>query len=311
MNLIITHHPLLFRPLTSAATDSRRGRVLEGLFKSDTALVAMHTNLDFVRGGTSFALASALGISTPRFLATPYRVQKKIVTFVPAADVDRVAAALARAGAGTIGNYEECSFRIEGTGTFRGNTASRPTVGRRGVLEQTPEVRLEMVVPQWSVDGVVRALRAAHPYEEVAYDIVPTENRSTNHGMGVIGTLPRRKTLRSFLRLTSHVLGTPHLRYTGSPRGQIRTVAVCGGSGGDLLDAAIAQGADAFVTADVKYHAFHEAEGRIALIDAGHYETERPVVHAIASYLRSELRAAHHRIPVVVTGHVTNPIHYV
>jgi len=186
-SLIVSHHPLVFRPLRAVATDTPEGRRVAELLRQGIALYAAHTNLDFALGGTSFVLAERLGVSRATFLRTPYRVQKKIVTFVPEADVDRVAGAMARTGAGFIGNYEACSFRIAGEGTFRGNAASSPAVGRRETLERVRETRLEMVVPGPRVAGVVAALRAAHPYEEVAYDVYPIESPSREYGMGVVG----------------------------------------------------------------------------------------------------------------------------
>jgi hypothetical protein len=272
------------------------------------ALYSAHTNLDFTRDGTSFALAELLGLKQVGFLERPYRILKKIVTFVPVRDADAVATAMAAAGAGRIGKYDNCSFRSEGTGTFRGNQATRPAVGVREKLERVSEVRLEMVAPEWAVEGVVHAMRRAHPYEEVAYDIYPLENRSADFGMGVIGTLPRPLRLAVYLARIKRVLGSGALRWSGDPRRVVRRVAACGGSGGDLLSAAIGAGAEVFVTADVKYHAFHDARGRIALVDAGHYETEQPVVGVLVRRLQKEVRLRDVRIPIFAASRSTNPI---
>ncbi len=310
-NLLVTHHPLLFRPLRSVTPASSAARCLETLIRRRIALYSAHTNLDFARNGTSFALAAALGLNDVAFLERSYRVDRKIVTFVPAESVDRVASAMAGAGAGVIGNYDLCSFRVTGTGTFRGNDASSPAVGRKGRVEQTQEVRLEMIAPQWAVKGVLQAMRKAHPYEEVAFDVLPLENLSNDFGMGVIGVLPRAMFLTGFLSLVKRTLGTGALRWCGRPGATVRRIALCGGSGGDLLDAAIHAGADVFLSADLKYHAFQEARGRIALIDAGHYETEAPVVRAIVSYLRTELRRRKDRISVRPARHTENVVRYV
>ena len=308
-NLIVTHHPLLFRPLRSVTPSSPEGRCLRSLVKHDIAMIAAHTNLDFTRGGTSFALADVLGLTNVAFLHQPYRITKKIVTFVPEADADRVADAMAEAGAGTIGNYEHCSFRIEGTGTFRGNALSSPRAGSRGVLERVREVRLEMVVPSWNVDAVVKALRASHPYEEVAYEVYPTENRSEDHGMGVIGELPRPVRLAVFLGRARRQLRAGGLRFAGDPRQVIRRVAVCGGSGAELIPEAERRGADVILTADVKYHAFHLATQRLAVVDAGHFETELPVVGVLVRRLRDALRArdARTRVSAAVEK---SPVHF-
>jgi putative NIF3 family GTP cyclohydrolase 1 type 2 len=274
-------------------------------------LVSAHTNLDFAAGGTSHALAERLGLREMRFLRTSYQLQKKLVTFVPAAAVETVARAMATAGAGVLGNYEECSFRVNGTGTFRGGEHTQPVVGRPGRLERVPEIRLEMVVPGPAVDRVVSALKATHPYEEVAYDIYPTENRSNEYGMGVIGTLQPPASLRSFLGSVRKTLGIPHLRFCRGRSTMVRRVAVCGGNGGDLLDDAVRQDADAFVTADVSYHRFHEASGRIVLIDAGHCETESPVVTSLAERLRTAFHDRGERVRVTAATVSTNPIQHV
>ncbi len=310
-NLLVTHHPLLLRPVRAVTPASAAGRCLEILVRRHIALFAAHTNLDFARNGTSFALASALGLQEVAFLERSHRVDRKIVTFVPAEYADRVATAMAGAGAGVIGSYDHCSFRVAGTGTFRGNEASSPAIGRKGKFEQVQEVRLEMIAPQWAVDGVLQAMRRAHPYEEVAFDVLPLENLSNNFGMGVVGLLPRATQLSRFLIRVKQTLASGALRWCGSPRAIVRRIAVCGGSGGELLESAIRSGADVFLSADLKYHAFQEAAGRIALVDAGHYETEAPVVDAIVTYLRKELRRRAGRTPVHAARRAENFVRYV
>lgn len=310
-NMIVTHHPLLFRPQRSITTSSTEGRNLTMLLRRGIALYSAHTNLDFTRQGTSFALAEVLGLEDVGFLERPYRILRKIVTFVPQDHVEAVAAAMAEAGAGRIGNYDQCSFRIEGIGAFRGNTNANPAIGMRGRLERTPEVRLEMIAPEWAVERVLRAMRRAHPYEEVAHDVYALENASNDFGMGVTGTLPRPVQLGTFLARIKRRLGTGRLRWVGDPRAIVERVAACGGSGGDLLESAIKSGSDLFVTADLKYHAFHEARGRIALVDAGHHETELPVVSVLVKKLKQELSRRGSRIAVHAAVCSTNPVCYV
>lgn len=307
-NLIVSHHPLLFRPLRTVTPSNPVARCVTALASRGIALFAAHTNLDFTRGGTSFALAGALGIAGGDFLRKPYRLQSKVVTFVPAGDADAVAQAMSDAGAGIIGTYDHCSFRTEGTGTFRGGEGSRPAVGSSGRLERVREIRLEMVAPRHAVPGVVRALVQAHPYEEPAYDIVPLENIDRAYGMGVVGEIPRPVSLARFLSAVRRALGARAPRFAGDPRMKVKTIAVCGGSGGELLEDAIAAGADVYVTADVKYHAYHEADGRIALVDAGHYETEFPVVGAVAEHLRRAIAARGNRTGVRTASRPTNPV---
>jgi dinuclear metal center YbgI/SA1388 family protein len=306
--MIVTHHPFLFRPLRSIDTGSERGKIIELLLRHRISLYAAHTNLDFSAGGTSHALAEALGVTHPVFLRRSHRLQKKIVTFVPPEHVDRIAQAMAAAGAGILGDYDECSFRVEGIGTFRGNEKSSPTVGKRGRRERVRETRLEMVVAGRQLEQVIGALQKEHPYEEVAYDVFPCENVSTTHGAGVVGSLRRPVALGTFLLRAKRTLGVKALRYTGNPARRVRTIAVCGGSGAELLDDALAAHADVFLTADVKYHDYQRARGKIALVDAGHFETELPVVPVVAQRLRTELRAAGSQIPVGVARSSRNPV---
>jgi dinuclear metal center YbgI/SA1388 family protein len=281
------------------------------LLRGGIALYSAHTNLDFTRQGTSFALADALGLEDVSFLERPYRILRKIVTFVPRDHVEEVAAAMAEAGAGRIGNYDHCSFRLEGIGTFRGNTKANPAIGMRGRLERTPEMRLEMIAPEWAVEPVLHAMRRAHPYEEVAYDVYTLENASDEFGIGVTGTLHHPVQLSTFLARIKRQLKTGRLRWAGDPRAIVKRVAACGGSGGDLLESAIKSGSDVFVTADLKYHAFHDARGRIALVDAGHHETELPVVNVLVKRLKQELSRRGSRIVVHAAVCSTNPVCYV
>lgn len=307
-NLIVSHHPLLFHPLRTVTTGTSRERTLAALIRNGIALYSAHTNLDFTRGGTSFALAEALGVSVEGFLKSPFRLHDKIVTFVPPSHADRVARAMAEAGGGKIGEYENCSFRTEGRGTFRGTGNARPAVGRKGVPQEVEEVRLEMAAPHRAAGKVVRAMIGAHPYEEVAYDVYPLGNTSAEYGMGTVGTLGRSVPLRQFLASVRTALGAPALRWTGNPRSSVRKVALCGGSGSELLDDAIRAGADVFVTADVRYHTYQEAEGSIALVDAGHYETEIPVVASVVARLRREIQSRGRRIAVRAASQSTNPV---
>lgn len=309
-NLIVTHHPLLFRPPKTITPGDEVGKCIRALIANNIHLYSAHTNLDFTRGGVSFAIAEALGLQEVDFLRTPHRVQKKIVTFVPEAQVAKVRDAMAAAGAGVIGNYDHCSFGTIGAGSFRGNEASNPSVGEKGKLEQVSEVRLEMIANQWDVPRVLKAMRASHPYEEVAYDVYALENASNEFGEGIIGSLPKAMRIENFLTLVKKSLGAKAVRRTVSFGKPIRKVAACGGAGADLLDTAIACGADAFITADVRYHDFHRAAHRIVLVDAGHYETEHLVVEALVKRLKKEFVAWGKGIPVSAARQSTNPIVY-
>jgi dinuclear metal center YbgI/SA1388 family protein len=309
VDLIVTHHPLLYRPLSSVTTSDEVGRLVLTLAQHGIALYSAHTNLDCAFGGVSFALGASLGLQDMKFLSPRESSDVKIVVFVPPAHTDRVASAMMSAGGGTIGRYDACSFRSSGTGTFYAGTAANPSVGSRGTLEHIEEVRLEMVAPMALSEDVVAAIRKVHPYEEVAYDIYPVRNHSANFGMGVIGQLKRTISLRTFLLLVKRSLNTKGLRFRGDLGQNVRSIAVCGGSGSHLLETAIRAQADAFVTADVKYHTFQAAAGRIALVDAGHWETERPILEPLASRVSDAAHQAHAKIEVHISNAATNPVH--
>ncbi|MEO8168380.1 MAG: Nif3-like dinuclear metal center hexameric protein [bacterium] len=309
-NLIISHHPVLFRPPKSITPVDETGRVIRALIRGNINLYSAHTNLDFTSGGTSFALAEALGLKNVEFLHKSYQVDRKIVTFVPAQFAGKIRNAMSEAGAGVIGNYDQCSFEILGSGSFSGNDQASPTIGKKKILESVEEIRLEMIVKQWDVAKVVQALKSAHPYEEVAYDIYPLQNTNAEFGMGIIGSLPKPMPLTPFLNMVKRQLSAKMLRRTEGKKKTVARVAACGGAGGELVDTAIAREADVFITADVRYHEFHHAAEEIILIDAGHFETEHLVVKAVVNKLRSEFANAEHTIPVFASTISTNPIYY-
>lgn len=306
-DLIISHHPLLFRSPRSITADDRLGGILLQLIEHQVAVLSAHTNLDFARGGVSFALAQQLELKNIQFLSPLQEQMLKIAVFVPPAHVDKVSEAMAQAGGGIIGEYSHCSFRLRGTGTFRGSEAANPYLGKAGQLETVDEVRLEMIAPRAQSAAILRAMRSAHPYEEVAYDVYPLLNDDPNHGMGAIGDLTREMTLKAFLSFTKKQLRAASLRYCGTLDTTVRRVAVCGGSGSELLTDAVRQKADAFVTADVRYHAFHDANEQIALIDAGHWETEHVVLKPMAKRLLKAIRQGKANVDVRIQN-ATNPI---
>jgi dinuclear metal center YbgI/SA1388 family protein len=308
VDLILTHHPPLFRPPASITDSDNVGRFVLALAQNNIAVYSAHTNLDFTRNGVSFVLAQKLGLSEVKFLSPLAEKMVKIVVFVPSSHADRVATEMSKAGAGIIGNYSSCSFRVGGTGTFAGNKDSNPYVGTRGTLESVEEMRLEMITPRAIVDSIIRAIKSVHPYEEVAYDIYPLTNESADFGMGALGVLRREVSLGSFLRTIKRRLKAQSVRYGGQLGKGVKTVAVCGGSGSDLLEAAVHAGADVFVTADVRYHTFHSALGRIVLVDAGHWETEHGILEPLAKKLKDSALEAKTKVSVYITEHSTNPV---
>jgi len=307
-NLIITHHPILYYPLRNLDFSKNRiARLIEMLVNNSITLYSAHTNLDFTKHGVSYQLAEKLSLKNIRFLKNLSDNQIKLAVFVPVSHINKVAETIHQAGGGIIGEYSNCSFRTKGTGTFKGSSKSNPLIGNKGVVEFVEEVKLEVLVDEWKLNQVISAMKKAHPYEEVAYDIFPLKNENVNYGIGAIGELKDTMDTNDFLNFVSSKLKTSTLRYAKSNKKKIKSVAVCGGSCGDLVDEVIKQNADAFVTADLRYHTFQDAEGKILLIDAGHYETEKPVLDEIKSRLE-KLLIENKKIKVLKFKGSTNPI---
>ena len=312
-NLIVCYHPLVFTPLLRVVAEDPVGAVVLRLEKKIAVYVA-HTNFDSIPGGTSSLLAQSLGMHECRFLVPLGDSLVKIVLFTPHDAIDAVSHAVWEAGAGVIGNYDECSFRMEGIGTFFGNDKTEPAIGAKNTRERADETRLEFICPRWRLRDALRAMRAVHPYEEPAYDVYPLENESRNYGMGHVGELAVPVPLPEFVERVKRACAVPAVRYTGNARARVRTVAVVGGSGGNFLRDAVRAGADAFVTGDVRYHTFREAESAappIALIDAGHAETERFTAGALMGMVRDVLGSKNYsHICVLLSTKKTSRIIY-
>ncbi len=299
---LLTHHPLPFRPLQRVLADDPTGAAVLTAAASGVAVYSAHTNLDVHPEGVNRALASALGLGAAVPLReTRHQVLYKLVTFVPQGAEEKVLEALGTAGAGRLGNYSHCSFTTPGTGAFRPLPGARPYVGQVGELERTAEVRVEMLVPEETRAAVVQALLGAHPYEEVAYDLIRLENRGVSRGLGLVGTTARAARLGAFAAGVARRLGSPATRYVGDPQKVIRRVAVCGGAGADLVSAAVEAGADVLVTADLRYHEARAAEARgLALVDPGHQATEALVLPSVAESLRAALIATQLDVSVAI-----------
>lgn len=288
-SLIVSHHPLIFKPLNSLITDDYPGRYLTALCKNTVSLIASHTNLDKAAGGVNDCLAQRLGLQETIALLPAGR-SYKIVVYVPEETVGRVRAAIGDAGSGIIGNYSHCSFESEGMGRFTPLSGAEPAIGRVGVDETVKETRLEALVAEDRLQAVVSAMLRAHPYEEVAYDVYPLRRRERHVGLGRIGFLPEPLTLQRFRDSVASGLGVS-CRMAGDPGRSVSKVAVCGGSGASLIDEAAKQGADVLVTGDVKYHAAEAAlELGLAIIDAGHAGTENPVVDHLYKMLQKTFK---------------------
>jgi len=309
-NLIISHHPLLFFPLKKIDTDrDQTSKLTELLIKNNLTLLSFHTNLDFAVNGVSFALAKKLELTNIRFLVNQKENLSKIVVFVPETGVEKISEALFEAGAGKIGEYEKCSFRGKGNGTFYGSELSNPAFGKKNKFESVDEVRLEVLVEDWNLGKAISAIKKNHPYEEPAFDIYPLKNENQQYGFGAIGLLKKPMSEKEFLAHVSQKLKIT-LRFSHGKGKTISTVALCGGSGGELLKDAVAAQADAFITADIKYHTFHDANKNILLIDAGHYETEVHVLPELKLRLKQFLRLNNGHAKVFQFGKTTSPIKF-
>jgi dinuclear metal center YbgI/SA1388 family protein len=298
--LLLTHHPLLFKPLRRLTPDDPVGRVVWQAVRNGVAVVSAHTNLDVAVDGLNDWLAARLQLTAVEPLQSAAGNLVKLVVFVPADHVEAVADALFAAGAGHIGGYDQCSFRAPGVGTFRPGPGTKPFIGQTGCREQVEEMRLETVVPQRRLSRVLEKLFKAHPYEEVAYDLLPLANPLPGTGLGRIGRLVEPRPLAALADGLKTTLGCQAVRLVGAPQRLIGKVAVCGGSGAGLIQEAKRRGADVLVTGDVKYHEARLAEDlELALLDAGHFATERLAVEGLAARLGGGAAAKGWRLDII------------
>lgn len=274
-NLVVAHHPILFRGLKKLSGGGYVERALIRAIKQDVAIYAAHTNLDNVLQGVNALIAEKLGLQDRRILAPKDGPLRKLFTFAPVAAAEKVRQALFDAGAGHIGAYAEASFNASGTGTFMAGPGTHPYVGEEGRRHEEPEIKIEVILPAHLSGRVLRALMAAHPYEEVAYDLVALENADAGVGAGIVGTLDTPMEEAAFLSLVKDRMEAPLVRHTPLRGKPVERVAVCGGAGSFLTGEAIRAGADAFVSADFKYHEFFDADNQIIIADIGHYESEQ------------------------------------
>lgn len=305
-NLIVSHHPVVFRGLKRLTGNDYVERTVISAIKNDIAVYAIHTNLDNVSVGVNVRLASALNLKHCTVLDPKPGTVKKLVTFAPVDDAEKVRNALFAAGAGNIGNYAECSFNLEGTGTFKALNGADPYTGNIGERHFEKEIRIEAIFPSFREAGIIKNLLESHPYEEVAYYISSLDNVVNGFGSGMIGELADGLSENEFLAMVKKNLGADVLRHTRFTRKTIKKVAICGGAGFFLLKNAKAAGADVFVTADIKYHDFFDADGDLLLVDAGHYETEQFTIDLLETYLRNNFP----NFAVRKTEHHTNSVHY-
>ena len=305
-NLIIAHHPIVFKGLKKLNGKNYVERVVLKAIKNNIALYAIHTNLDSVQHGVNAEICKRIGLSDTKILAPKSGILKKLVTFCERKDAEFLRNILFEAGAGHINHYGECSFNIDGIGTFRGDNKSNPTLGEPEILEYANETRIEVIIKAQDECKILSALLKNHPYEEVAYDIYALENKLQNVGSGMIGELEQAIEGGDFLRLVKNNMKATVLRHTAMLPKKVKKVAVCGGSGSFLLKNAIAAGADAFVTADFKYHEFFDAEDKIMIVDIGHYESEQFTSNLLVANIQEKFP----NFAIRLTEHNTNPIIY-
>ena len=305
-NLIVSHHPLIFGGLKkiTGSTDVQRS-VIKAI-KHDIAIYAAHTNIDNVINGVSGRMADKLGLINKQVLIPKEGVLLKLVTFVPQLHAFSVRDALFAAGAGTIGNYDACSFNSEGLGTFRAGDQTNPFVGLPGELHTEKEVRIEVILPAFLKAKVIEALLRSHPYEEPAHDIYQLQNEWNGVGMGVIAELPEAENELDFLTKIKAVFRLDIIRHTNLLNKKIKKVALCGGSGSSLVHAAIDAEADIFISGDFKYHEFFDAENRIIIADIGHYESEQFTKDIFYEIITKKMPT----FAVQISDIKTNPINY-
>ncbi|MHB1125759.1 MAG: Nif3-like dinuclear metal center hexameric protein [Bacillota bacterium] len=303
VDLLISHHPLFLNPVKVIRYDLPQGRLIRKMVAGGLMLFTAHTNLDVARGGVNDRLAACLEVEKTKVLSIEgYDKLYKIVVFVPTGHVGQVRDALSEAGAGWIGNYSHCTFQVEGSGTFLPREGTNPFIGEVGDLEKVEECRLETIVTAARLRRAVDNMLEAHPYEEVAYDIYPLANEGEPYGLGRIGLLARPTTLQEFAARTKEALGLTEVRMIGEKNRLVQKVAVCGGSGGSLIERAAQAGVQVYVTGDVKYHQEQEAVAHgLALLDAGHYATEYPVIPSLVACLQEELERRHAEVDILIS----------
>ena len=305
-NVIVAHHPIVFRGLKRFTGRTYVERTVMKAIKNDVAIYAAHTNLDHVTGGVNTKIAQKLRLQNPQILAPKTQTLTKLAFFVPVENTEQVLNALFAAGAGRIGNYEHVSFRAEGEGAFTPTTGANPAIGRVGRAETVAEHRAEVILPAHLERAAVAALKQAHPYEEVAYDLYPLKNTNANVGAGMIGTLPEPLAETEWLAYLKRKMNLTVIRHTPLRGRAVQRVAVCGGAGGFLLNDALGAGADAFVTADYKYHEFFDADGRIIICDIGHYESEVFTKDVLQEHLAQKFLT----FAIFLSETDTNPVRY-
>lgn len=305
-NLIMSFHPIIFKGLKKLNGNGYVERTVLKAIKNNIAIYATHTALDNSKVGVSGKICEVLGIQNPKVLLPKTGIIKKLITYVPESNADEVRNTLFNAGAGAIGNYDACSFNASGIGTYKGNELANPTIGKRGLLHKESEICIQMVFESKDENNILKTLFENHPYEEVAYEVITTSNVHQNIGMGMIGNLSESIDELTFLNFVKNTFNTGCVKHSQLLNKKIKRVAVLGGSGSFAIKNAITQKADAYISADFKYHDFFLAEEKILLVDVGHYESEQFTKNLLVEYLTKKITS----FAIVLSEKSTNPIYY-
>ncbi|MFZ1332671.1 MAG: Nif3-like dinuclear metal center hexameric protein [Flavobacteriales bacterium] len=304
--LVISHHPLIFKGLKSLSGNGYVARTLRAAIKHNIALYAIHTNLDNVHDGVNGEIASRLGLDPMGVLDPKVDQLRKLSVFVPHSHAEQVRMAMFSSGAGHVGDYDECSFNVEGIGTFRGLEGTEPYLGVKGERHSEAETRVEVIYPVFKERSIISTMRAAHPYEVVAYDLIPLHNRHPRIGSGLIGEWDNALSEQEFLARLKEVFGLKAIRHSKLLGRPIKRVGMCGGSGAFLINRSKREGVDAYITGDVKYHEFFDADGSLLLADIGHFGSEQFTMDLI----QRRLAQLFPTFAVRLTKIVTDPIYH-
>ena len=305
-NLVVAHHPIVFRGLKKITGRNYVEKTIINAIKNDIAIYAIHTNLDNVIEGVNNKIADKLNLQNRQILLPKENMLLKLYTFIPLEYAEKVRAAIFNAGGGSIGNYNECSFNTEGKGTFKAGENTNPFVGEKNIRHEEDEIKTEIIFPFYLKDKIVKALIEAHPYEEVAYDIIALSNNYQNTGSGLIGELPEAINEDDFLFKLKNAFDLSVIRHTALLQKPVKKIAVCGGAGSFLISKALAANADFYITADIKYHEFFDANSKMVIADIGHWESEQFTIEL----LHDVLRAKFPNFAVLKTKIRTNPVYY-
>ena len=305
-NLVVAHHPIVFGGLKKITGKDYIERTVIAAIKNDVAIYAIHTNLDNVALGVNNVMADALNLTDKRILAPKSNTLAKLITFIPLTHFDKVEKALFDAGAGNIGNYSEVSFMAHGVGAYKANEHAKPFMGENGYRHKEPEYKLEVIIPIHAQQTVINGLIAAHPYEEVAYDVLPLANVDAQTGSGMIGNLPEAVSEVEFLSIIKKAFGLQVIKHTPLLHRPVKRVALCGGAGSFLIKRAIGAGADFYITGDVKYHEFFDANNRLVIADIGHWESEQFTVNLLIDIIKSKFPT----FAVLKSECITNSVRY-